>query len=235
MAGRLSDFTSLHEHTERLARARGLDATVDALLASGTALLGANRALLVTAAPGGGPGRPIGHGLDRASLGSLETVPADQSPVARLLRERDRPDQLECRDLAHDPAVGARLRELAASSASAAATACRSPPRRTARWPPRSGSTTSPPVPPSASASWPTATARSPPRCWPSSWTRRRSAAPPRRCAAACCPTGSPADRPAARRPAGPGRPGPLRRQRLVRRHPAAGRHRRPHRRQRLR
>ncbi|MFJ3787739.1 PP2C family protein-serine/threonine phosphatase [Kitasatospora sp. NPDC090091] len=115
LAGRLSDFTSLHEHTERLARARGLDATVDALLASGTALLGASRALLVTAAPGGGPGRPTGHGLDRASLGSLETVPADQSPVARLLRERDRPDQLECRDLAHDPAIGARLRELAAS------------------------------------------------------------------------------------------------------------------------
>ncbi|MGW4894973.1 PP2C family protein-serine/threonine phosphatase [Kitasatospora sp. NPDC004240] len=114
LAGRLSDFTSLHEHTGLLARARGLDGTLAAVLASGAALLGARRALLVTAAPDGGPGQPVGLGLDRASLGSLETVPPEQSLVARLLRERDRPDRLASHDLAEDPAIGGRLRELAA-------------------------------------------------------------------------------------------------------------------------
>ncbi|MFB7472841.1 PP2C family protein-serine/threonine phosphatase [Kitasatospora sp. NPDC056184] len=113
LAGRLSDFTSLYEHTERLARVRGLAATLDAVLASGAALLGASRALLVTLLPGGGPSQPVGLGLDRASLGSLETVPTDQSLLARLLRAHDRPAELQSHDLARDPAIGARLRELA--------------------------------------------------------------------------------------------------------------------------
>ncbi|MFF2141174.1 PP2C family protein-serine/threonine phosphatase [Kitasatospora sp. NPDC058190] len=113
LAGRLSDITSLHEHTERLARARGLAATLDAVLASGAALLGAGRGVLVTLMPDGGPGQPVGLGLDRASLGALETVPTEQSLLARLLREQDRPEQLHSADLAEDPAIGARLRELA--------------------------------------------------------------------------------------------------------------------------
>ncbi|MER7846652.1 PP2C family protein-serine/threonine phosphatase [Kitasatospora sp. NPDC096077] len=113
LAGRLSDITSLHEHTERLAHARGLTATLDAVLASGAALLGAGRGVLVTLLPGGGPGQPVGLGLDRASLGALETVPTEQSLLARLLRDRDRPEQLHSVDLAEDPAVGNRLRELA--------------------------------------------------------------------------------------------------------------------------
>lgn len=114
LAGRLSDFTSLYEHTELLARARGLDDTLAAVLASGAALLGAHRALLVTAGSGGGPGRPVGLGLERASLGSLETVPAEQSLVGRLLREHDRPERVASHHLPDDPAIGARLRELAA-------------------------------------------------------------------------------------------------------------------------
>ncbi|MBV2152946.1 serine/threonine-protein phosphatase [Kitasatospora sp. SUK 42] len=113
LAGRLSDITSLHEHTERLARARGLTATLDAVLASGAALLGASRGVLVTLMPGGGPGQPVGFGLDRASLGALETVPTEQSLLARLLSEQDRPEQLQSTDLAEDPAIGGRLRELA--------------------------------------------------------------------------------------------------------------------------
>ncbi|MFF2075243.1 PP2C family protein-serine/threonine phosphatase [Kitasatospora sp. NPDC058162] len=113
LAGRLSDITSLHEHTERLARARGTAATLDAVLASGAALLGASRGVLVTLLPGGGPGQPVGLGLDRASLGALETVPTEQSLLARLLSEHDRPEQLHSPDLADDPAVGGRLRELA--------------------------------------------------------------------------------------------------------------------------
>ncbi|MFI9360258.1 PP2C family protein-serine/threonine phosphatase [Kitasatospora sp. NPDC053057] len=113
LAGRLSDITSLHEHTERLARARGLAATLDAVLASGAALLGASRGVLVTLMPGGGHGQPVGLGLDRASLGALETVPTEQSLLTRLLREHDRPEQLHSPDLAEDPAIGGRLRELA--------------------------------------------------------------------------------------------------------------------------
>ncbi|MFJ6139962.1 PP2C family protein-serine/threonine phosphatase [Kitasatospora sp. NPDC092286] len=113
LAGRLSDFTSLHEHTERLARARGLDATLTAVLESVGALLGARRALLVTAMPGGGPSQPVGLGLDRASLGALETVPPEQSLLGRLLREHDRPARVRSHDLAGDPAIGTRLREVA--------------------------------------------------------------------------------------------------------------------------
>ncbi|MFH8380177.1 PP2C family protein-serine/threonine phosphatase [Kitasatospora sp. NPDC018058] len=113
LAGRLSDITSLQEHTERLARARGLAATLDAVLASGAALLGADRGVLATLMPCGGAGQPVGLGLDRASLGALETVPTEQSPLARLLREQDRPAQVHSADLAEDPAIGARLRELA--------------------------------------------------------------------------------------------------------------------------
>ncbi|MFE4976479.1 PP2C family protein-serine/threonine phosphatase [Kitasatospora sp. NPDC056651] len=113
LAGRLSDITSLHEHTELLARTRGLAATLDAVLASGATMLGARRGMLVTRLPGGGPGQPVGLALDRASLGALETVPAEQSLLARLLREQDRPDQLHSHDLAEDPAIGPRLRELA--------------------------------------------------------------------------------------------------------------------------
>ncbi|MER7751013.1 PP2C family protein-serine/threonine phosphatase [Kitasatospora sp. NPDC097643] len=113
LAGRLSDFTSLHQHTEQLARARGLATTLDTVLASGAALLGARRGVLVTLMPGGGPGQPVGLGLDRASLGALETVPPEQSLLARLLREHDRPERLYCPDLTGDPATGERLRELA--------------------------------------------------------------------------------------------------------------------------
>ncbi|MFI6154170.1 PP2C family protein-serine/threonine phosphatase [Kitasatospora sp. NPDC051170] len=113
LAGRLSDITSLHEHAERLARARGLTATLDAVLASVAALLGARRGVLVTRMSGGGPGQPVGLGLDRASLGALETVPTEQSLLARLLRERDRPDRLYSPDLTEDPTTGDRLRELA--------------------------------------------------------------------------------------------------------------------------
>ncbi|MFF0411515.1 PP2C family protein-serine/threonine phosphatase [Kitasatospora sp. NPDC004745] len=114
LAGRLSDFTRLHRHTEQLARARGLGETLETVLASGAALLGARRGVLVGRTPGGGLGQPVGLGLDRASLGALETVPTDQSLLTRLLRETDRPERLHSPDLAEDPAAGDRLRELAA-------------------------------------------------------------------------------------------------------------------------
>ncbi|MDH6119446.1 PP2C family protein-serine/threonine phosphatase [Kitasatospora sp. GAS204B] len=55
---RLAALEQLHRHTERLARARGLAATLATLLDSGGDLLGARRALLVPVAREGGESRP---------------------------------------------------------------------------------------------------------------------------------------------------------------------------------
>ncbi|MEU3497076.1 PP2C family protein-serine/threonine phosphatase [Kitasatospora cineracea] len=115
LAGWLSDFTSLQEHLELLARADGLAGTLDALLDSGAALLGARRGLVVTLPPGseGQPARPVGLGLDRATLGTLETVPVEHGPFAGLLGRPGPEGRLLIADLAADPAVGPRFREVA--------------------------------------------------------------------------------------------------------------------------
>jgi len=115
LAGWLSDFTSLHEHTELLVRARGLAAVLDTILDSGAALLGARRGLVVTVGPGAARtlGRPVGLGLDRAMLGALETVPAEHGPFAGLLSHPAESGRLLIDDLADDPAVGPRFREVA--------------------------------------------------------------------------------------------------------------------------
>ncbi|WP_371480536.1 PP2C family protein-serine/threonine phosphatase [Kitasatospora sp. NBC_00315] len=109
----LDDLTELYEHTALLGRARGLDATLAAVLGSGAALLRARRGFTVTAAPGG-PGRPVGLGLDRPGLGALETVPTGEGPVGGLLRGHGRPRRLVHTDLVGSPATGPRLREVAA-------------------------------------------------------------------------------------------------------------------------
>ncbi|GLW68812.1 hypothetical protein Kpho02_11110 [Kitasatospora phosalacinea] len=116
LAGWLSDFTSLQEHLELLARADGLGGTLDALLDSGAALLGARRGLVVTLPPGPDrqPARPVGLGLDRAMLGTLETVPVEHGPFAGLLGRPGPEGRLLIADLAADPAVGPRFREVAA-------------------------------------------------------------------------------------------------------------------------
>ncbi|MDH6123582.1 PP2C family protein-serine/threonine phosphatase [Kitasatospora sp. GP82] len=107
----LSDFTNLYEHTRQLAETRGLSATLTAVLDSGAALLGANRGLITTTVPGSG--RPVGLGLDRASLGALETVPAEHGPFAGLLSRPGATGQLLITDLASDPTVGPRFRDVA--------------------------------------------------------------------------------------------------------------------------
>ncbi|WP_354641451.1 PP2C family protein-serine/threonine phosphatase [Kitasatospora camelliae] len=111
LAGWLSDFTSLHEHTEALARCHGLAEVLAAVLESGAALLGARRGLVTVTAPGGG--RPAGLGLDPPGIGALETVPAEHGPFARLLSHPAESGQLLISDLAADPAVGPRFREVA--------------------------------------------------------------------------------------------------------------------------
>ncbi|MDH6111675.1 serine phosphatase RsbU (regulator of sigma subunit) [Kitasatospora sp. MAP12-15] len=136
--GRLAALDWLARHTERLAGARGLDATLTTLLDSGASLLGAGRALLVPiardCADAGRPqpthGTMVGLALDRAALGALETVPTEQGPFAGLLRAFDRPEQLLHPDLTADltadlsadldddladPTLGPRFREVAAS------------------------------------------------------------------------------------------------------------------------
>ncbi|MFJ5922583.1 PP2C family protein-serine/threonine phosphatase [Kitasatospora sp. NPDC092948] len=116
LAGWLSDFTSLQEHLELLARADGLAGALDALLDSGAALLGARRGLVVTLRPGPARtlARPVGLGLDPATLGSLETVPAEHGPFADLLSLPGATGRLLISDLATDPSVGPRFREIAA-------------------------------------------------------------------------------------------------------------------------
>ncbi|MGK4581946.1 PP2C family protein-serine/threonine phosphatase [Kitasatospora sp. HPMI-4] len=111
LTGWLSDFTALYEHTARLAAARGLTATLTAVLDSGADLLGAHRGLITTTVPGSG--RPVGLGLDGASLGALETVPAEHGPFAGLLSHPGSPGRLLVTDLAADPSVGPRFREVA--------------------------------------------------------------------------------------------------------------------------
>lgn len=82
LAAWLCDLTSLQELTEQLARTRGLEETLGTALQAGSALLGARRGLAVLE---DGHGDGLGLGLDRPSLGALETVPHDAGPYAGLL------------------------------------------------------------------------------------------------------------------------------------------------------
>ncbi|MFF3754818.1 PP2C family protein-serine/threonine phosphatase [Streptomyces sp. NPDC002018] len=76
LAGWVSDLTTLHELTERLAGTRSLDSALKELLRAGAALVGARRGLVVLEpADGLGPSTTLGLGLTHADLGHLETVP----------------------------------------------------------------------------------------------------------------------------------------------------------------
>lgn len=86
LAGWISDLTTLHELTERLARTSTLDSALHELLSAGAALAGARRGLVALApADGLGPERTVGLGLDRADLGHIETVPRASASYARLI------------------------------------------------------------------------------------------------------------------------------------------------------
>ncbi|MEE1930168.1 PP2C family protein-serine/threonine phosphatase [Streptomyces sp. TRM 70351] len=77
LAGWLSDLSTLHDLTERLARTPTLDAALHETLRGGAALVGARRGLIVLRpADGLGPARTVGLGLGRADLGQIETVPS---------------------------------------------------------------------------------------------------------------------------------------------------------------
>lgn len=86
LAGWVSDLTTLHELTERLARTDRLDAALKELLRAGAALVGARRGLVVLEPDDGlGPRTTIGLGLARADLGHIETVPRGVMPYGALL------------------------------------------------------------------------------------------------------------------------------------------------------
>ncbi|MFJ3231295.1 PP2C family protein-serine/threonine phosphatase [Streptomyces sp. NPDC086787] len=91
LAGWVSDLTTLHELTERLARTDALDEALQELLRAGAALVGARRGLVVLEpADGLGPTHTVGLGLGRADLGHLETVPRGALAYGPYVR-RDRP------------------------------------------------------------------------------------------------------------------------------------------------
>ncbi|MFE6774731.1 PP2C family protein-serine/threonine phosphatase [Streptomyces sp. NPDC057702] len=86
LAGWVSDLTTLHELTERLAQAATLDDALREMLRAGAALVGARRGLAaLEPADGLGPVSTIGLGLGRAELGHIETIPRASGSVGRLL------------------------------------------------------------------------------------------------------------------------------------------------------
>ncbi|MBT2477927.1 PP2C family protein-serine/threonine phosphatase [Streptomyces sp. ISL-94] len=86
LAGMVSDLTTLHELTERLARTGDLDASLHEFLRAGAALVGARRGLIVMEPSDGlGPTSTIGLGLGHADLGHIETVPRSATSYGRIL------------------------------------------------------------------------------------------------------------------------------------------------------
>ena len=86
LAGWVSDLTTLHELTERLARTDVLTDALHELLRAGAALVGARRGLTVLEPGDGlGPDTTIGLGLGRADLGHIETVPRSSLSYGRIL------------------------------------------------------------------------------------------------------------------------------------------------------
>ncbi|WP_406177852.1 PP2C family protein-serine/threonine phosphatase [Streptomyces sp. NBC_00996] len=86
LAGWVSDLTTLHELTERLARTATLSDALQELLRAGAALVGARRGLVVLEPGDGlGPDTTIGLGLARADLGHIETVPRSSMSYGKIL------------------------------------------------------------------------------------------------------------------------------------------------------
>ncbi|MFI6207205.1 PP2C family protein-serine/threonine phosphatase [Streptomyces sp. NPDC051041] len=116
LAGWVSDLTTLHELTGRLARTGALPEALQEVLRAGAALVGARRGLLVLEPHDGlGPATTAGLGLGRADLGHLETVPRGATPYGRIL---DGPpgcaDGVAQPDLFAEEGLDPRHREVAA-------------------------------------------------------------------------------------------------------------------------
>ncbi|MER7574341.1 PP2C family protein-serine/threonine phosphatase [Streptomyces sp. NPDC126514] len=116
LAGWVSDLTTLHELTERLARTDSLSDALQELLRAGSALVGARRALVVLEpADGRGPDSTVGLGLARADLGHIETVPRGSMPYGRILDGLPGGDgEIAQPDLLAEDGLDPRHREVAA-------------------------------------------------------------------------------------------------------------------------
>ncbi|MFB6438571.1 PP2C family protein-serine/threonine phosphatase [Streptomyces sp. NPDC056411] len=122
LAGWISDLSTLHDLTERLARTRTLEDALHELLRAGAALVGARRGLVVVApADGLGPETTVGLGLGHAEIGHIETIPRRALSYARILdglpepgaAGDDAPDIAEP-DIPGEKDLDPRLREVAA-------------------------------------------------------------------------------------------------------------------------
>ncbi|WP_176740065.1 PP2C family protein-serine/threonine phosphatase [Streptomyces sp. Ncost-T10-10d] len=116
LAGWVSDLTTLHELTERLARTSTLDDALHELLDAGAALVGARRGLVVfEPSDHRGPVSTIGLGLARAELGHIETVPRSATSYGRILEGLpDAEGAQTTPDLLGDTSLDPRRREVAA-------------------------------------------------------------------------------------------------------------------------
>ncbi|MFI0242954.1 PP2C family protein-serine/threonine phosphatase [Streptomyces sp. NPDC016845] len=114
LAGWVSDLTTLHELTERLARTGALDEALHELLRAGAVLVGARRGLAVLEPGDGlGPDTTVGLGLTRPDLGHLETVPRGATSYGRILDGFSTQDEARA-DLFAEDGLDPRLREVAA-------------------------------------------------------------------------------------------------------------------------
>lgn len=116
LAGWVSDLTTLHELTERLARTSTLDDALHEFLEAGAALVGARRGLVsFEPCDHRGPVSTIGLGLAHAELGRIETVPRSATSYGRVLEGLPNPDgPLTTTDLIGDRGLDPRRREVAA-------------------------------------------------------------------------------------------------------------------------
>ncbi|MHC0433011.1 PP2C family protein-serine/threonine phosphatase [Streptomyces sp. O3] len=116
LAGWVSDLTTLHELTERLARTADLDDALREIVRAGAALVGARRGLVVLEpADGLGPDSTVGLGLAHADLGHIETIPRSVTSYGRILDGLpDADSEIASPDLLADDGLDPRHREVAA-------------------------------------------------------------------------------------------------------------------------
>ncbi|WP_052847437.1 PP2C family protein-serine/threonine phosphatase [Streptomyces avicenniae] len=112
LASWISDLTTLHSLTERLARTRTLADALHETLRAGAGLVGARRGLVsLRPADGLGPEQLAGLGLGRADLGHIETVPRGFHTVPGGDGETA---EVVHRDIAREERLHPRHREVAA-------------------------------------------------------------------------------------------------------------------------
>ncbi|MER6438192.1 PP2C family protein-serine/threonine phosphatase [Streptomyces sp. NPDC001185] len=115
LAGWVSDLTTLHELTERLARTAVLSDALQELLRAGASLVGARRGLVVLEPGDGlGPDTTVGLGLGRADLGHIETVPRSSMSYGRILDGLPGDTGIAQPDLLSEDGLDPRHREVAA-------------------------------------------------------------------------------------------------------------------------